>query len=362
MGASEPAASSASSLSLQELVKEPIPYIPHHYLHPSGEPPLDSQNCPLPSIPVIDLQQLLVGEATDFELEKLHDSCKEWGIFQLVNHGVSSSLVDKLKSDIVEFYKLPLEEKMRYKLRPGEVEGYGQTIIVEEGQKVDWADRFYMLTNPVHRRKPHLLPELPLSLRESIESYLSELQKLAMTLLRLMGKALNIERKEMDEIFEDGMQSVRMTYYPPCPWPEKVMGITPHSDATGITFLLQVNGVEGFQIKRDGIWVPVNFLPDAFIVNVGDVLEILSNGLYQSIEHRATVNSEKERISLSMFINPKLEAEVGPSHALLNPQNPPLFKRLGMQKYVKEFFSHKLNGKSFLEHMKIKGNAEQNTA
>jgi isopenicillin N synthase-like dioxygenase len=110
--------------------------------------------------------------------------------------------------------------------------------------------------------------------RETMEAYLKELQKLAMTLLEHLGKALMIEMREMKEMFDDGMQSVRITYYPPCPQPEQVMGITPHSDATGITILHQVNGVEGLQLKKDGVWIPVNFHPDAFVVNVGDVLEV----------------------------------------------------------------------------------------
>ena len=87
---------------------------------------------------------------------------------QLVNHGVNSSLVDKLRSEIEEFYKLPLEERMKYKMRPGDVEGYGLSLIRSEDQKLDWGDRFYMITNPIHRRKPHLLPELPPSLRSFI--------------------------------------------------------------------------------------------------------------------------------------------------------------------------------------------------
>lgn len=101
-----------------------------------------------------------------------------------------------------------------------------------------------------------------------------ELQRLAMTLFDYLGKALMLEKEEMGELFEDGMQSVRMTYYPPCPQPELVVGLTPHSDATGITILHQVNGVEGLQMKKDGVWIPVSFRPDSFIVNIGDILEV----------------------------------------------------------------------------------------
>ena len=89
-----------------------------------------------------------------------------------------------------------------------------------------------------------------------------------------MGKALNIESKEIEEIFEDGMQSVRMNYYPPCPKPEVVMGLTPHSDATAITILHQVNGVDGLEIKKDGVWIPARIISNALVVNVGDILEV----------------------------------------------------------------------------------------
>ena len=86
---------------------------------------------------------------------------------QLVNHGVSSSLLQKLKSDLGEFYKFPSEERMKYKMRPGVVEGYRHSPIWLEDQKLDWGDRFYMTTNPIHSRKLHLLPELPPALRFS---------------------------------------------------------------------------------------------------------------------------------------------------------------------------------------------------
>lgn len=70
-----------------------------------------------------------------------------------------------------------------------------------------------------------------------------------------MVEALEMEPKEMRDLFEEGIQSMRMNYYPPCPQPEVVMGINPHSDAVGLTILLQVNQVEGLQIKKDGMWV-----------------------------------------------------------------------------------------------------------
>ncbi|KAM1484930.1 hypothetical protein ACFXTO_036927 [Malus domestica] len=81
---------------------------------------------------------------------------------------------------------------------------------------------------------------------------------------------------------------------------------------------------------------------------------MLSNGVYKSIEHRAMVNSEKERVSVAMFFSPKFEAEIGPLRSLITPENPPLFQGVGMEKYVNDFFSRlRLDGKSYLEQMKI---------
>nr|GEW41967.1 codeine O-demethylase-like [Tanacetum cinerariifolium] len=209
--------------SVQELAKEHSITVPNHYVQEHREPTFVPNDCSLmPSIPIIDMNDLIMGGLnTDLHLKSLRSVCHEWGIFQLVNHGVEQSLVEKVKNEVIEFFRLPIEEK----------------------------------------------------LRDTLENYLLELQKLGRTLFGLIGQAVDIDKEEMLEIFEDGMQSVRMTYYPPCPQPDLVVGLTPHSDATGITILLQVNNVEGLQVKKDGVWIPVNFLPDTFVVNVGDILE-----------------------------------------------------------------------------------------
>ncbi|MBA0580794.1 hypothetical protein Gorai_022996, partial [Gossypium raimondii] len=106
-----------------------------------------------------------------------------------------------------------------------------------------------------------------------METYILELQKLREKLLRLMAKALELDEKEMMEYFEDGMQSIKMTYYPPCPQLDLVMGITPHFNSTLLIILLQLNCVEDLHNHKDNVWFPVNILPNALIVNIGDILE-----------------------------------------------------------------------------------------
>lgn len=92
--------------------------------------------------------------------------------------------------------------------------------------------------------------------------------------MEFISKALKIKPNELLDLFEDGSQAMRMGYYPPCPQPEKVIGLDPHSDVSAITILLEVNQVQGLQIKKDGMWIPVYPLFNAFLVNIGDALEV----------------------------------------------------------------------------------------
>lgn len=102
------------------------------------------------------------------------------------------------------------------------------------------------------------------------------MKKLCLTIIERMAMALKIESNELlDYVFEDVFQTMRWTYYPPCPQPENVIGINPHSDACALTILLQANETEGLQIKKDGKWIPVKPLPNVFVINVGDILEVI---------------------------------------------------------------------------------------
>ncbi|KAJ0018924.1 hypothetical protein Pint_10098 [Pistacia integerrima] len=89
-----------------------------------------------------------------------------------------------------------------------------------------------------------------------------------------MGKALRIEDDYIKHLFEEGRQGIRLNYYPPCPQTELAVGISPHSDGGGLTILLQLNEMDGLQIRKNEMWVPIKPLPGAFIINIGNVLEV----------------------------------------------------------------------------------------
>ncbi|KAE8726238.1 putative Senescence-related protein 1 [Hibiscus syriacus] len=266
--------------SVQEIAKKPLLKLPPPYVRTDEDSPIVSHTNPSPQVPVLDMQKLLSQQ----ELEQLHHACKEWGFFQLINHGVSSSLVEKMKMEVQRFFNLPMQEKKLLWQKPDEIEGFGQAFVFSEDQKLNWADMFYMITLPT--------------------------------------ESLGMDPNNMRVLFEEGHQGMRMNYYPPCPQPELAIGLNSHSDAVGLTILLQINKTEGLQVRKNGAWVPIKPLPNAFVINIGDTMEIVSNGIYSSVEHRATVNSVKERISVAAFYSPKLDGEMGPAPSLISPQTP----------------------------------------
>ncbi|KAJ6775905.1 OXOGLUTARATE/IRON-DEPENDENT DIOXYGENASE [Salix koriyanagi] len=343
---------------VQDLAKEISPTtVPARYLRLDQEPPIIINNdaASLPKIPVIDMQRLISDE---LELDKMDRACREWGFFQLINHGVDDSLVDKVKVGIQEFFNLPMEEKNKYWQRPEEMEGFGQAFVVSEEQKLDWGDMFYMITLPEHARKPHLFPELPQPFRDNVEAYSAEMKNLAMKILHRMAEALRMKPEEINDMFEEGCQMMRMNYYPPCPQPELVIGLDSHSDAVGLTILLQVNEMEGLQIRKSGRWIPVEPLPNAFVLNIGDMLEIVTNGIYRSTEHRAAVNSVKERLSIGTFYSPSLDGEMGPAPSLVTPETPAVYRRIGVADFFKGYFSRELVGKSYVDVMRIQNGGD----
>ncbi|WCJ27317.1 2-oxoglutarate (2OG) and Fe(II)-dependent oxygenase superfamily protein [Euphorbia peplus] len=342
---------------VQELVRKPLIQVPQQYVRPDLDRPLLSDSSKL-HIPVIDMQNLITGDSD--ELNKFDKACREWGFFQLVNHGAKKSAVERMKRELEELFNLSMEEKKKLWQEPGNMEGFGQHFVMSEEQKLDWADLFYLTTLPTRLRKPHLFSALPSSFREAVEEYSEELGSLARRILEQMGKALGIDLNDIKENYEDGWQSMRMNYYPPCPQPEQVIGLNPHSDAGGLTILLQVNDIEGLQVRKDGNWIPVKPLSNAFVINIGDSLEIMTNGIYPSIEHRATVNSMKERLSIATFYSPRLDGKIGPAPSLITPQTPARFITMMASDFYKGYFARELRGKSYLDVVRIQKHQPNN--
>ncbi|WJZ84517.1 hypothetical protein VitviT2T_004117 [Vitis vinifera] len=128
------------------------------------------------------------------------------------------------------------------------------------------------------------------------------------------------------------------------------MGMPPHSDHSFLTILIQ-NGIGGLQVQHKGQWFDVNPIPNSILVNTGDHLEVLSNGKYKSVLHRAVVNNKTTRISLALSNGPSLDTVVEPVPELSHP-----LKYVGMayKEYLELQQGNKLDGKTCLDRVRIR--------
>ncbi|XVE84509.1 hypothetical protein DITRI_Ditri17bG0019400 [Diplodiscus trichospermus] len=341
--------------SVQELAKRRLEIVPERYIR-NDIAAINDPSGPSTAVPLIDMSKLQNNndsQQQDLELQKLYSACKDWGLFQLINHGVTKELVKNMRKQVKEFFELPLEEKKRSAQKPGSLEGYGQAFVASEDQKLDWNDMIFLQTLPAQRRNLSLWPQQVPSFRETLVNYSENLREVAVCLMKFMAKALEIEEEEFSQDFEEGNYDVRMNYYPPCPEPERVLGIIPHADMSGITLLLECGDTPGLQVLKDDRWIIVEPVSDAIVVNLGHIMEVKSNGIYKAPQHRAVVNRLKERQSVVTFCYPNPSANIGPAEQLIKLGSPPLYKNLTNAQYFHLFYNRKLED-SFIDMLKLK--------
>ncbi|MFS7977021.1 putative anthocyanidin synthase [Helianthus anomalus] len=346
---------------VQSLSDSGINCIPDCYVKPIYDRPssLDS-NQPNNSnnIPVIDLAALY---SDDLSLRKttmdlISEACREWGFFQLINHGVSHDLMAATRRVWREFFHLPLEVKQEYANSPTTYEGYGSRLGVEKGAKLDWSDYFFLHFLPLHIRNQSKWPAHPQSCRELVSKYNEEVVKVCGKLMKIFSLNLGLEEEYLENAFGGGDQigtSLRVNFYPKCPQPDLTLGISPHSDPGGITVLLQDDHVSGLQVRKDNAWLTVKPIPNAFIINLADQLQVVSNAQYKSVEHRVIVNSNQERVSLAFFYNPRGDILIEPAKQLLLTNNEaPRYQPMTFNEYRSFIRLNGLHGKSQVNSLK----------
>ncbi|KAB2622109.1 protein SRG1-like [Pyrus ussuriensis x Pyrus communis] len=343
--------------NVQELVRNDPLQVPESFLIGNEEEEDKLQSTadkynPSSEIPIIDLS--LLSRGSEEELHKLDKACEEWGFFQVINHGVATEVLQEMKDATAKFFELPLEEKNKIRMPPDDFQGYGRAYAVTQGQTLDWSDALFLSIYPTQYRRPNLWPTAPEGFKETIEAYSSGVKRIRDELLRCLSSTLGMEKDALLNLHQEVIQVLRANYYPPCKMPDKVLGLSPHSDTSTITILMQEDNVTGLQIRKEGEWVPVKPIPNAFVVNVGDVMEIWSNGKYRSIEHRAVTTESKSRISYASFILPHAEVEVEPFGHIVELSGSQKYKKVKYGDYLGSSLKKgKLKGKSHIETAKI---------
>ncbi|XP_030524413.1 1-aminocyclopropane-1-carboxylate oxidase 5-like [Rhodamnia argentea] len=270
------------------------------------------------AIPVIDFSKLS-GEERVKTMAQIANGCEEWGFFQLVNHGISEELLERVKRVSTEFYKSEREENFN-KSTPVKLlsESDGEKV-----ENVDWEDVVTLLDD---NEWPSNTP----GFKETMAEYRAELEKLAEKVMEVMDENLGLPKGYIKRAFNGGNDDsgddnnnntaffgTKVSHYPPCPQPERINALRAHTDAGGVILLFQDDTIGGLQILKGGEWVDVQPLPNAIVINTGDQIEVLSNGKYKSVWHRVLATPDGNRRSIASFYNPSLAATIAPAPQLV---------------------------------------------
>ncbi|GAB2277101.1 hypothetical protein Dimus_011809 [Dionaea muscipula] len=282
---------------------------------------------------------------------------RKYGFFQIINHEIPDDELEKLQAAAHRFFEQPTEEKIKYKKDPlgkGSTAKMGTSFSPYKEKVMEWKDYIGLQCS---LRDPTAGADWPPICRnEALDFQKKVVQGLARKLYDVLLKGLNM-MNGYDESLESVLMafiSVTFNYYPYCPNPELTVAVGRHSDASALTVLLQ-DDVGGLYVRApDGeSWIHVPPMRGALVINIGDVLQLLSNGRYKSIEHKVVANPSKNRLSVAMFLNPDLNQVVGPLREAMEDGEKPLYREIVFMDYMKHFFGKGLDGKATIEWLKI---------
>ncbi|KAJ4955698.1 hypothetical protein NE237_012481 [Protea cynaroides] len=274
--------------------------LPQSYIRPNSERPRLSEVIDCENVPVINLG----SEEKSLISRQIGDACRSYGFFQVINHGVPLELTEKMQEIAQDFFNLPLDEKLKYYSDdPSKTMRLSTSFNVKKETVHNWRDYLRLHCYPLEDYVQEW-PTQPSSFKEVVSTYCRQVRQLGFRLLQEISESLGLEREYLKVVLGEQGQHMAINYYPPCPEPELTYGLPGHTDPNTLTILLQDQQVTGLQVFIDGKWLAVHPHPNAFVINIGDQLQALSNGRYKSVWHRAVVNSDKERISVASFLCP----------------------------------------------------------
>ncbi|EFJ15114.1 2-oxoacid-dependent dioxygenase [Selaginella moellendorffii] len=305
-------------------------------------------------IPVLDLSEFTSSAAAGGKeefLRELDQACREWGAFQVINHGVPKDILQGMRNAAKHFYDVPVEEKMKYFVTvfDGRPMRYSTSFDSSRDVILEWKDVLRIPAEASALEADSVWPAKEHLPRDAVNSYGGRINDFVSVLLEAMTESLELPAGYLNEELAGRERILAMNFYPPCPDPNQAIGLGAHSDATALTVIVQ-NQVNGLQLfHKDHQWVTVKMLPEALLVNLGDQLQIISNGRYHSVEHRAVVNKEKLRISVATLIGPAKSSSIAPAPQLVDKTHPALYKPVVFKDYLLNYIKLGLNTRGALQ-------------
>ncbi|CBZ24009.1 oxidase-like protein [Leishmania mexicana MHOM/GT/2001/U1103] len=291
------------------------------------------------SLPVIDIAPLYNDNKAHLlrVAHAIDDACRTWGFFYITGHNIPKDRVEQLTGMAKKFFALPQEEKLRINIE--KTSGYhGYSTFgaeqLDSSKPSDWKEAFDMgfhmpLDHPSvvagkPLRGPNHHPTWIEGWTELMEQHYSDMQRLALLLMRALALALDIDEDFFVSKFHEPLSVFRMIHYPELPDEKGRVVCGAHTDY-GIVTLLYQDSVGGLQVQNlQGEWMDAPSLEGSYVVNIGDMMEMWSNGRYKSTPHRV-LNQGVERISMPFFCQPNPETMVSCLPNCFDEANPPKF-------------------------------------
>jgi len=295
------------------------------------------------SIPVIDLGPFLAGTpgALDRAAKELRSALTEIGFYFIVNHGIPREKIRAVFDATRRFHDQPADKKLALKIDQHST-GYlplrGNTLrtsTVQTGTKPNLNEAFFVkremaddhpdvLANRRFRGR-NRWPDLP-GFRDDVVDYCQFMERLVLKMVRLYARALDLPANYFDAPFQDCQYSLRMTHYPHQDGPaDDEFGLAPHTDTSFLT-LLAPNDVPGLAIRtQSGRWIEAPAIPDAYVVNGGQMLQRWTNDFFLATPHRAVNKSGGERYAIPFFCDSNIDWPVAAVPTTVGPDRPPKY-------------------------------------
>lgn len=267
------------------------------------------------NFPIVNMEKLY-GDERNVVIEKIKDACENWGFFEVVNHPISTQLLDTVERMTKEHYKKCMEQKFKEMVALKGLENTQSEI-----DDIDWESTFYLRHRPISNITD--IPDLNDEYRKVMKEFAGEIEKLAEQLLDLLCENLGLEKGYLKKAFYGANGptfGTKVSNYPPCPKPNLIKGLRAHTDAGGIILLFQDDKVSGLQLLKDGQWIDVPPMKHSIVINLGDQLEVITNGKYKSVMHRVIAQTDGNRMSIASFYNPGSDAVIYPAPTLVEKQ------------------------------------------
>ena len=301
----------------------------------------------LSKVPTLDISKFTYGDSTEIKTfsDNLGNSFNQTGFAIIKNHGLTGELTSSLYSTIKSFFELEDEKKIKYYFP----ELYGQRGYVVKGQEhakgssTGDLKEFFHIGNPAISNPKNIWPIEIDNFEEIGTNAFLTLENIGLTLLKAIAIYLNLEEDYFTNKVKGGESIMRSIHYYPLKEEDVEDGAVraaAHGDINLITLLMGASA-DGLEIlTKDEKWIPIISEPDQLVINVGDMLERLTNKKLMSTVHRV-VNPSREKLntsrySIPFFMHPKPEMDLSCLGNCIDDQNPKSFDDITAGQFLEE--------------------------